>query len=111
MNLRFYFNLKKCGVSVIRFALQNTVQVDTRFYPDIDDILHWIVMKCYIYFLKAYRQVFEHLIEDFKTYKPLLSSIKNEYEMMLSAQREEIRRLEPLRVNKWFLVMYSNSPF
>ncbi|KAK2189473.1 hypothetical protein NP493_106g07058 [Ridgeia piscesae] len=47
--------------------------------------------------LQAFRQVFEHLIEDFKTYRPLLSTIKNEYEMMLSAQREEIRRLEPLR--------------
>ena len=48
--------------------------------------------------MQAFRQVFEHLIEDFKTYRPLLSTIKNEYEMMLAAQREEIRRLEPLRV-------------
>nr|XP_002739306.1 PREDICTED: translin-associated factor X-interacting protein 1-like [Saccoglossus kowalevskii] len=47
--------------------------------------------------LQAYREVFEYLIEDFKTYKPLLSAIKNEYEMMLSYQREQIRELEPLR--------------
>ncbi|XP_070537284.1 translin-associated factor X-interacting protein 1-like [Ptychodera flava] len=47
--------------------------------------------------LQAYREVFEYLIEDFKTYKPLLSAIKNEYEMMLAYQREEIRHLQPLR--------------
>ena len=29
---------KKCGVSVIGFALQNIVQVDTRFYLDTDDL-------------------------------------------------------------------------
>lgn len=48
--------------------------------------------------LKAHREVFEYLIEDFKTYKPLLSGIKNEYEMMLSYQRELIRQMEPLKV-------------
>ncbi|ELT95990.1 hypothetical protein CAPTEDRAFT_174103 [Capitella teleta] len=47
--------------------------------------------------LQAYREVFEYLIEDFKTYKPLLAAIKNEYEMMLAAQREHIRNLEPLK--------------
>lgn len=47
--------------------------------------------------LQAFREVFEYLIEDFKTYKPLLSAIKNEYEMMLSHQREQIRELEPLK--------------
>ena len=31
------FPKKICGVSVIRFALQKTIQVDTRFYPDTDD--------------------------------------------------------------------------
>ena len=48
--------------------------------------------------LKAFREVFEYLIEDFKTYKPLLSAIKHEYEMMLIHQREKIRELEPLKV-------------
>lgn len=42
--------------------------------------------------------MFEYLIEDFKTYKPLLSAIKHEYEMMLVHQREKIRELEPLKV-------------
>ena len=56
-------------------------------------------------FFKAYRQVFEHLIEDFKTYRPLLSAIKNEYEMMLSAQREVIRQLEPLRASLKFAIL------
>jgi hypothetical protein len=48
--------------------------------------------------LQAYREVFEYLLEEFKTYKPLLASIKNEYEMMLAFQRERIRELEPLKV-------------
>ncbi|KAK7114786.1 translin-associated factor X-interacting protein 1-like [Littorina saxatilis] len=47
--------------------------------------------------LQAHREVFEYLIEDFKTYKPLLSAIKNEYEMMLAFQRQQIRQLEPLK--------------
>ncbi|XP_032710049.1 translin-associated factor X-interacting protein 1 isoform X4 [Lontra canadensis] len=44
-----------------------------------------------------YREIFEFFIEDFKTYKPLLSSIKNAYEVMLAHQREKIRALEPLK--------------
>ncbi|KAK3746382.1 hypothetical protein QZH41_018214, partial [Actinostola sp. cb2023] len=47
--------------------------------------------------LQAFREVFEYLIEDFKTYKPLLSAVKQEYEMMLVHQREAIRDLEPLK--------------
>lgn len=49
--------------------------------------------------LQAYREVFEYLIEDFKTYRPLLASIKNEYELMITHQKDEIKRLEPLRVS------------
>ncbi|KAG8521776.1 Translin-associated factor X-interacting protein 1, partial [Galemys pyrenaicus] len=47
--------------------------------------------------LQPYREIFEFFIEDFKTYKPLLSSIKNAYEVMLAQQREKIRTLEPLK--------------
>ncbi|XP_043937401.1 translin-associated factor X-interacting protein 1 isoform X2 [Protopterus annectens] len=47
--------------------------------------------------LQAYREVFEYFIEDFKTYKPLLSAIKNEYEITLACHREQIRALEPLK--------------
>lgn len=47
--------------------------------------------------LQAYREAFEYLLEEFKTYKPILSIIKNEYEMMLAYQRERIRELEPLK--------------
>jgi hypothetical protein len=49
--------------------------------------------------LQAHREVFEYLIEDFKTYKPLLAAVKNEYEVMLAAQRDYIRSLEPLKVS------------
>ena len=48
--------------------------------------------------LQAHREVFEYLIEDFKTYKPLLSAIKNEYELYLEYQEEMIKELEPMRV-------------
>ena len=48
--------------------------------------------------LQAHREVFEYLIEDFKTYKPLLSAIKNEYELYLDYQEELIKELEPMRV-------------
>ncbi|XP_055504456.1 translin-associated factor X-interacting protein 1 isoform X1 [Leucoraja erinacea] len=47
--------------------------------------------------LQAYREVFEYFIEDLKTYKPLLSAIKNEYEVVLAQQRNRIRELEPLQ--------------
>ncbi|XP_011246814.1 translin-associated factor X-interacting protein 1 isoform X2 [Mus musculus] len=47
--------------------------------------------------LQPYREIFEFFIEDFKTYKPLLSSIKNAYEVMLAHQKERIRSLEPLK--------------
>ena len=49
---------------------------------------------------QAFREVFEYLIEDFKTYKPLLSAVKSEYEMLLVHQREKIRELEPLKVSR-----------
>ncbi|KAG9475159.1 hypothetical protein GDO78_003561 [Eleutherodactylus coqui] len=47
--------------------------------------------------LQPYRDVFDYFMEDFKTYKPLLCAIKNEYEVTLAHQREEIRSLEPLK--------------
>ena len=40
-----FFTLKKCGVSVIRFALEKTIQVDTRFYPDTDEILCYDMLE------------------------------------------------------------------
>ena len=54
--------------------------------------------KCLDSIEQAFREVFEYLIEDFKTYRPLLSAIKNEYEMMIIHQRDKIRELEPLKV-------------
>ncbi|XP_067933736.1 translin-associated factor X-interacting protein 1-like [Watersipora subatra] len=47
--------------------------------------------------LQAHREVFEYLIEDFKTYKPIFAAIKNEYEMMLQHQFVYIKQLEPLQ--------------
>ena len=52
--------------------------------------------------------MFEYLIEDFKTYKPLLSAIKHEYEMMLIHQRETIRELEPLKVHNGIYDIITN---
>ncbi|NXD17811.1 TXIP1 protein, partial [Nothocercus nigrocapillus] len=47
--------------------------------------------------LQPYREIFEFFIDNFKTYKPLLSAIKNEYEVTLAHQKERIRALEPLK--------------
>ena len=55
--------------------------------------------------LQAHREVFEYLIEDFKTYQPLLSAIKNEYDLFIEWQKELIKELEPLEVHKCVLVI------
>jgi len=47
--------------------------------------------------LQVHREVFEYLIQDFKTYRPLLASIKNEYDLMLTHLRDKIRELEPFK--------------
>ncbi|XP_075621425.1 translin-associated factor X-interacting protein 1 isoform X2 [Balearica regulorum gibbericeps] len=47
--------------------------------------------------LQPYREIFEFFIDNFKTYKPLLSAIKNEYEVTLAHQKTTIRALEPLK--------------
>ncbi|XP_022605571.1 translin-associated factor X-interacting protein 1 [Seriola dumerili] len=47
--------------------------------------------------LQVYRDVFGHFIKEFKTYQPLLSAIKKEYENTLAYQQDQIRELEPLR--------------
>ncbi|KAK2085287.1 Translin-associated factor X-interacting protein 1 [Saguinus oedipus] len=47
--------------------------------------------------ISPYRETFEFFMEDFKTYKPLLSSIKNAYERILAHQKEKIRALEALK--------------
>jgi len=38
-------------------------------------------------------------MEDFKTYKPLLSAIKNEYDLYVSYLQQQIAEMEPLKVN------------
>jgi len=41
-------------------------------------------------------------MEDFKTYKPLLSAIKNEYDLYIGYLQQQIAELEPLKVNNWY---------
>ncbi|KAI7802524.1 putative translin-associated factor X-interacting protein 1 [Triplophysa rosa] len=47
--------------------------------------------------LQVYQEVFGYLIDEFKTYKPIFSAIKKEYDITLASQREQIRDLLPLR--------------
>ncbi|XP_063721278.1 translin-associated factor X-interacting protein 1-like isoform X2 [Symsagittifera roscoffensis] len=47
--------------------------------------------------LQVFREVFEYLISDFKTYRPILSMVKNEYELVISDLHQKIRELEPLK--------------
>ncbi|XP_044049204.1 translin-associated factor X-interacting protein 1 isoform X2 [Siniperca chuatsi] len=49
--------------------------------------------------LQVYRDVFGCFIKEFKTYQPLLSAIKKEYENTLAYQQNQIRELEPLRAH------------
>ncbi|KAL8194839.1 UNVERIFIED_CONTAM: hypothetical protein K2H54_036967 [Gekko kuhli] len=53
-----------------------------------------------------YREVFELFMEEFKTYKPLLASIKREYETTLAHLREKIYSLESVNA---FLVTASDQ--
>ncbi|XP_038596046.1 translin-associated factor X-interacting protein 1 [Tachyglossus aculeatus] len=46
---------------------------------------------------QPFKEVFEFFIEDFKDFRPLLTSIKNAYEFLLGSLREKIRALEPLQ--------------
>nr|XP_019960461.1 PREDICTED: translin-associated factor X-interacting protein 1 isoform X3 [Paralichthys olivaceus] len=47
--------------------------------------------------LQVYRHIFGCFIKEFKTYQPILSAIKKEYENTLAFQQDQIRELEPLR--------------
>jgi len=47
---------------------------------------------------QVYREVFEYLINDFKTYQNLLAAIKQEYELVLRDQEYKLKELDPLRV-------------
>ncbi|XP_061450271.1 translin-associated factor X-interacting protein 1 isoform X2 [Rhineura floridana] len=44
--------------------------------------------------LQPYREIFEFFMEEFKTYKPLLASIKNEYEMTIAHLQDKVHSLE-----------------
>ncbi|XP_029290079.1 translin-associated factor X-interacting protein 1 [Cottoperca gobio] len=49
--------------------------------------------------LQVYRDAFGCFIKEFRTYQPLLSAIKKEYENTLAYQQDHIRELEPLRTH------------
>ncbi|KAG8012953.1 Translin-associated factor X-interacting protein 1, partial [Nibea albiflora] len=53
--------------------------------------------KCQELKLQVYRHAFGSFIKEFKTYQPLLSAIKKEYEKTLAHQRDQIQELELLR--------------
>nr|XP_016851707.1 PREDICTED: translin-associated factor X-interacting protein 1 [Anolis carolinensis] len=44
--------------------------------------------------LQPYKEVFEFFMEEFKTYKPLLASIKNEYDLTIAHLQEKLHSLE-----------------
>ena len=64
----------------------------------ISDTYNKLIISFYLFSPQPYREVFEYVIENFRTYKPLLSSIKQEYEGMLSKQSDTIKSLKPLKV-------------
>lgn len=83
-----YRELKALGVEE---ATVNESRLQVKFSTFICSILS--------IFSKVFREVFATIIDDFKTYKPLLSAIKNEYEIMLTHLNDKVNELEPLRVS------------
>uniref|UniRef100_A0A672TL26 Translin-associated factor X-interacting protein 1 N-terminal domain-containing protein n=1 Tax=Strigops habroptila TaxID=2489341 RepID=A0A672TL26_STRHB len=78
--------------TVIRHHLHQTKQLSLNFEK-------WAT-ECFlklVFFSQPYREVFEFFIGSFKTYKPLLSAIRNEYEVTLDYQKKRIHELEPLK--------------
>eukprot|EP00842_Homolaphlyctis_polyrhiza_P003766 jgi/Hompol1/4390/HPOL_003626-RA len=54
-------------------------------------------MKEELRMLGATRNDIAHFINEFRTYKPILSEIKNEYDAIIESQRESLDKLEPLK--------------
>ncbi|KAJ3286765.1 Chk1 protein kinase, partial [Borealophlyctis nickersoniae] len=50
--------------------------------------------------LQVYREVWDYFIQEFKTYEPLLTAIKHEYETTIQEQRQELDKLYPF-YRKW----------
>jgi hypothetical protein len=47
--------------------------------------------------LQVYREAFRHFMEEFKTYKPFLSSVKNEYDSVLDKYARRLHYIPALR--------------
>ena len=47
--------------------------------------------------LQVFREAFQYVIDDFKTYKPILSAIKNEYDMLLDKYAKRLHYIPPLK--------------
>lgn len=84
-----YDELKILGVEE-PIANEARLQVTSTLFLDFSPLAHS---------QQVFREVFSTIIDGFKTYKPLLSAIKNEYEMMLTYFQDKIKELEPLRVS------------
>eukprot|EP00800_Vazella_pourtalesii_P012308 TRINITY_DN290_c0_g4_i4.p1 TRINITY_DN290_c0_g4~~TRINITY_DN290_c0_g4_i4.p1 ORF type:complete len:563 (+),score=155.98 TRINITY_DN290_c0_g4_i4:178-1866(+) len=54
--------------------------------------------------LQAYREVFEHLIGEFNSFKPILSSVKQEYDSYISHLEEQAEQLDPLKLKMQLLI-------
>ncbi|KAI6646789.1 Translin-associated factor X-interacting protein 1-like [Oopsacas minuta] len=48
--------------------------------------------------LQAHKEVFEHLIGEFHSFKPILSAIKQEYDSYISNLEEQVDQLDPLKL-------------
>ena len=47
--------------------------------------------------LQVFREAFQYVIDDFKTYRPILSAIKNEYDMLLDKYAKRLHYIQPLK--------------
>lgn len=75
----------KCGSSIFIFTL-TVIACRLCWTKQLPPNSENHATECFFklsFFSQPYREIFEFFIDNFKTYKPLLSAIKNEYEVTL----------------------------
>lgn len=75
----------KCGSSIFILIL-TVIRCHLCWTKQLSLNSEKCVTECFLklfFFFQPYREIFEFFIDNFKTYKPLLSAIKNEYEVTL----------------------------
>ncbi|KAJ7311949.1 hypothetical protein JRQ81_006271 [Phrynocephalus forsythii] len=97
-------NRKPCALPERQWTTKDTVSTSVakpRYLEDLESYLRKELQaldltkgKVQELKLQPYREVFEFFMEEFTTYKPLLASIKNEYDLTIAHLQQKIHSLE-----------------